>query len=141
MDSLSDAIHDALLVVVDKHVLLLRGRVPFPLLSGSQLRDQIKTLLLALEHHVLLGTAAQEALEQDDGAHLLVAFFPLVLILGKLTLAVVDLAMGTWSMRSEGGLFLFVLLVGGLLGALLLRGQLDVLMSLVKGALMVAILP
>ena len=139
LHSLGHAIHDALLIVVNKHVLFLSGRVSLPFLGGSKLSNKIETFFLALEHHVLLSTAAEKALEQDDGAVLLVALLPLVLVFSPLTLLRVHLTVGLRRLRTKRGLLFLVLLVGSLLGTLLLRGQFDVLMGLFKSTLMVTI--
>jgi len=62
LESLSDAVHDPLLVVFDQHALLRGVTALLPFLSSTQLRDQIESLLLAFKHHVLPGAASQKSL-------------------------------------------------------------------------------
>ena len=134
----SDTIHDTLLVVVDEHVLLLGASVSFPKLGSPELSNEVKTFLLTLEHHVLLGTASEESLEQDDGAHLLVLPLPFVFLTGQVTLTLLDFT-STWSMGSESDLLLFTLLVGLSLSTLLVSSLLDEGMGLRQGFLMLLV--
>ena len=65
-----------------------------PLFCGSQLRDEIKSLLLALEHHILDSSSSDQSLEQNYRNLLLVFLFLLgqplfqVVILGVLAIII-----------------------------------------------------
>ena len=141
LNSFSNSVHDTLLVVVNEHVLLLSLRVPLPLFSGTQLSDQVETLLLTFEHHVLLGTTSEQPLEEDDGAVFLVLHFPLLLVLlvSKLAFSGRDLP-SAWSMSSKCKFVLFFLLIGLLFSALLVCSLLDEGVSLLERGLVIAIL-
>jgi hypothetical protein len=39
-----------------------------PFFGGSQFGDQVKSLLLALEHHILDGSSSDESLQEDQGS-------------------------------------------------------------------------
>ena len=137
LDSLSDSVHDTLLIVVDKHVLLLSFRVLFPLFGGTELSNQIESLFLTLEHHVLVGTATKKSLEKNDGTTLLVSFFPLILV----HLAVRSRHIPCfWGMSTKLNLFLFVALVSSLFSSLLIHSILNVTLGLVERSLVVTIL-
>ena len=123
-------------------MLLLCLRVSLPLLSGAQLSNQIKTLFFALEHHVLLSTTTDKSLEQDDGSHLLVLLLPLLLVLliSQLSFSVTDLSV-LGRMSPERQLVFLLLLVGLFFSSLLVSGLLNEGVSLLKGGLMISVLP
>ena len=62
LQSLDGTIDDSLLVALEKIPLLLVSTLLLPLLGGSQLGDQIQSLFLAFEHHVLDGSSSNESL-------------------------------------------------------------------------------
>ena len=113
-----------------------------PLFGGTQLSDQIKTFFFALEHHVLLGTASEESLKQDNRTVLLVFQFPQFIVFREFTLSfwnLVDRSLGCVSSESQ---FLFlVLLISLLFSALLVSSLLDEGVSLLQSSLMISILP
>ena len=109
MHRLSDTVHDTLLVVVDEKVLFLSLAVLFPLFSGSELSNEIKSLLLALEHHVLLSTTTEETLKQDDSTAFLVTVLPVFLVQDSVSIGNV-LSHGRVSSKLD--LILFVFLIG-----------------------------
>jgi len=56
--------------------LLLHGGRCLPIaLCRSQFVDEIETLLLALEHNVLIRATTNDALKQEDGCLLFLLFF------------------------------------------------------------------
>jgi len=71
-----------------------------PFLSSSKLTDKIKSLLLTLEHHVLLGSTSNESLEKDDGSLLLIFFVVLLILDGVVSLSIHEIVV-TWSWRSD----------------------------------------
>jgi len=81
----------------------------FPLFSGSELSNEIESLLLALEHHILLSTTTEETLKQDDSPAFLVTVLPVFLVQVSVSLGNV-LSLGRVS--SKLNLLLFVFLVG-----------------------------
>ena len=121
-------------------MLFLSVSLLLPQFSGPKLSDQVKTLLLALEHHVLLSAASQESLEQDDCSDALVVLLPQFFVLGNVSVLVLCISAIDRGVSSQSGLLFLVLFVGGLLGALLLGCELNVLVGLVKGTLVIAIL-
>jgi hypothetical protein len=62
LEGFGDSIDDTLLVVVNQVTFLRKLGVLTPFFGQSQLSDQIKTFLLALEHAVLLSTSTEESL-------------------------------------------------------------------------------
>ena len=137
LDSLSDSVHDALLIVVDKHVLLLSFRVLFPLLGGTELSNQVESLFLALKHHVLVGTATEKSLEKNDGTTLLVTLFPLILVHLAVSRRHIPCF---WGMSTKLNLLFCVAVVSCLFSSLLINSLLNVTLGLVERSLMVTIL-
>ena len=123
-------------------MLLLGLGVSLPLLGGTQLSDKIKTLLLAFEHHVLLGTTSEQSLEQDNGSHLLVFLLPLFLVflISQLAFGVTDFSV-LGRVRSERQFVFLFLLVRLLFSSLLVSGLLNEGVGLFEGGLMIAIFP
>ena len=138
LHSLSHAVHDSLLIVVDQHVLFLGLRVTLPLLSRPQFSNEVQALFFTLEHHVLLGAAAKKSLEQDNCPGFLVTLLPLFVVLSQLTLDVGDLLV-LRRVSSQDETILLVLLVGRGLSPLLFRSELNIRLSSVKGLEMVTV--
>ena len=113
LNSLSHAIHDTLLVVVDQHMLFLSLRVLFPLLSGSELSNEVKSLLFAFEHHVLFGTTSEKSLQKDDSTLLLVTSLPFVDVGSEGTILFGHLSIGGGGVGAKRRLIVLVLVIGG----------------------------
>lgn len=124
LEGLSDSVSDALLIGLQELLLLREVGLCFPLFSGAELSDQIKTLLLALEHHVLDSTASNEPLQEHDGTVAFVSLKELGLF-SALTRQVIG---GIWTRRK--------LLVGFLVSTcrtfLGVTGLVDKLLSFVE---------
>ena len=64
LDGLGDAVEQSLLIVLeDDLVLVARIAGAGVVLAGAQLGDELESLLLALEHHVLVRSAADQSLQ------------------------------------------------------------------------------
>ena len=68
LHGLSHTVHDSLLIVVNEHVLLLSLTSCTPLLCCSKLSNQVKSLLLAFKHFVLLSSSTKKSLQQNDSS-------------------------------------------------------------------------
>jgi len=64
LQRLRDPVHNALLVILQQHVLGRVVTVALPLLRLAQLLDQVEPFLLALEHHVLRSTPTHQPLKK-----------------------------------------------------------------------------
>ena len=81
LESLRDTVKDSLLVLLNECSFLFEATGGLPLLSGSQLRNKIKSLLLTFEHHILLSSSSDESLQQDDCSSSLISLFVISLAL------------------------------------------------------------
>ena len=67
LDGLSDTIEQSLLVVLQDLLVLVSGVAALlVVLASTQLGDQLESLLLALEHHILVSSAADQSLKEND---------------------------------------------------------------------------
>ena len=96
LQSLRDTIKYSLLIGLDQGSLFFQIGSGFPLFSGSQLRDQVESLLLSLEHHVLLGSASEQSLQENDSSALLVVRLQnIVVVLSLLSEVIEDRGVGS----------------------------------------------
>ena len=65
------------MIVVNEHVLLLGLTSCTPLLCCSKLSNQVKSLLLAFKHFVLLSSSTKKSLQQNDSSSLSISLLDL----------------------------------------------------------------
>lgn len=94
LQSFRDSIKYSLLVSFNESSLLLEIGGCFPLFSGSQFGNEIKSLFFTFEHHVLCGSSSKETLKKNDGSTFLIVSLKLLIVLPLLTEVVENWSVG-----------------------------------------------